>query len=366
MGVLVSATAWASPPVYEPVTTPALQVTQYQHLLFTDIQAYDGVQVAVGAFGGLFIKKEGQRNWEQKIVPTSVLLTDVYLASEDRWYVSGHDGVLLMTPDAGKTWQMLMTGFQLYNIESPWLQAYIEELEQELEVLEDEHDKEELDFVIEELGYIRDGLEVQQEAGPTKPLLSSLFISEQLGFVVGAYGTAIMTYDAGMSWQVFSHRIENPEGYHINSVFKTQSGALFLVGEAGMVRRSLDQGQEWDWIEIDYDGSLFGGFEDSKSNIWLYGLRGHVFVSSDQGNTFKQVQTKARYNLNAGIELQDGRLVFVGQSGTLVLIDPVQQNSQLIMHESGQSLTGVIDQQGQLVMSSRAGIQVYDLPQRQQ
>ena len=68
-------------------------------------------------------------------------------------------------------------------------------------------------------------------------------------------------------------------------------------------------------------GSLFGALFDDLGQLWIYGLRGNVFVSGD-GYDFEQVDTNTRYNLNAGTILNDGRVVLAGHSGTLLVIDP--------------------------------------------
>jgi photosystem II stability/assembly factor-like uncharacterized protein len=50
----------------------------------------------------------------------------------------------------------------------------------------------------------------------------------------------------------------------------------------------------------------------------MLGMRGHVFLSDDLGESWQGVETGSDQSLQAAARLQDGRLVAVGLGGTVL------------------------------------------------
>lgn len=346
---------------YDPLFTPAPQAQRAAQGLITGIAQQDSYFIAVGGYGTI-IKFSSVDQWQQKEVPTSVLLTSVHAIDDDYLWVAGHDGVLLQSTDGGSTWRMRMNGHQLLELEYEWLQNRQAELEDAIENAEDEFEAEELEFELDELFFHIGGAEIQFEVGPTKPFLDVHFFNRDVGLAVGAYGTILRTVDGGDSWSVHNDAIDNIIGNHINKLVSGPNGELILVGEAGLLARSDDQGETFEMLDSPYHGSLFGAVFDELGQLWIYGLRGNVYVTSD-GYDFEQVVTNTRYNLNSGTLLDDGRVLLAGHSGTLVIIDPETYAVTRFEHESNAPLSGV--RQGadqQLILIGRSGLMTFSLP----
>ncbi|WP_165831923.1 MULTISPECIES: YCF48-related protein [Gammaproteobacteria] len=346
---------------YDPIYAPSPEARNAAKATLVGLDQGHGHTVAAGLFGTIVTKQDEQ--WQQAESPTSVLLTSVDIVNEDLIFISGHEGVLLKSNDGGQTFTRILDGFELLNLELPWIDAQVQELEAAIDNAETPAEASEYEYLLEELGFLMQGLEIQQEVGPTKPLLDVEFINESVGVVAAAYGTLLRTEDGGESWEVISDRIENPLGYHLNQLIVDPDGHLFLVGEYGLMFRSDDQGKTWSTLASPYHGSYFGGLVDSQGRFWAFGLRGNVFVSEDKGETFRAVDTPTRYNLNSGHVLEDGSVLLVGHSGVIVHIDEESLDAELYSHESNVPLAGVREtENGNLVFVSRAGIQNFTLP----
>lgn len=366
-GILASAlaTAYASAPEpienYDPLHTPAPQAQRADRGLITGILQQGEQFIAVGGFGTI-IEFSDPAQWQQRQVPTSVLLTAINAVDDEHIWVAGHDGVLLQSTDGGQTWHIRLDGHQLLELEYEWLQVRQAELEDAIENAEDEFEAEELEFELDELFFHIGGAEIQFDVGPTKPFLDVHFFNRDVGLAVGAYGTILRTTDGGANWSVKNGAIDNIVGNHINKLVEGPDGELILVGEAGLLARSDDQGETFEMLDSPYHGSLFGALFDDLGQLWIYGLRGNVFVSAD-GYDFEQVDTNTRYNLNAGTLLNDGRVVLAGHSGTLLVIDPATRALLRFEHESSSPLAGVRQTADhQLILIGRSGLLTFTLP----
>ncbi|MCC5854969.1 MAG: hypothetical protein JJU10_04700 [Idiomarina sp.] len=347
---------------YDPIFTPAPDSPRAQQGVLIGLDQSASLRVTSGAFG-LILTQRGGSDWVQAEVPTSVLLTSVSIVDDEHIWVAGHEGVLLQSTDGGVTWERRMDGFQLLELEFPWLEQRQEALEAKLDDAEDEFEAEEIEIALEELTFLTQGAEIQFDVGPTKPFLDIHFVNRELGFALAAYGTLLRTQDGGDSWEILTGKLDNPTGNHLNKITTDSNGAIVIVGEFGLLARSDDQGDSWEMLDSPYHGSLFGALFDNEDRLWIYGLRGNVFVSDNGGYDFAPVAVETRYNLNSGVVLRDGRVALVGHSGVIAVIDPDTMETTLYSHASNTPLTGIRQSEGnQLILVGRAGLQEFYIP----
>lgn len=360
--VTLSATAQSPTDAYDVIFAPSPQAPQAEQGVINGLQRHLSQTIAVGAFGTI-LTRQGNEAWVQAEVPTSVLLTSVHYVNENTIWASGHDGVLLRSSDAGQSWERMLDGYQLLELELAWLEEREAYLEARLDDAEDDEEAFEYEFLLDELSFQTQAAGIQQEVGPTKPLLDILFIDQNHGFAVGAYGLLLETLDSGENWSLVNQRLDNPIAYHLNKLVANEAGDLFIIGEAGQLFRSEDDGQTWDMLESPYHGSLFGGLFDQQDRLWVYGLRGNVFVSDDNGDTFTTVDADTRYNLNSGTVMADGTVVLAGHSGTLVFFAGDTLQAQRYEHSSSVPLSGVLQHTGnELTLIGRGGIMQFMYP----
>lgn len=228
--------------------------------LLLDADKAEDQIIAVGDRGHVLISSDQGASWKQVEVPARTMLTAV-AASGSRVWAVGHDALVVHSMDGGRTWQ-------------------------------------------------RQHFDPERDA----PLLDVWFADSQRGLAVGAYGMALETADGGGSWdEVTIH----PEEAHLNSIAAAADGTLYVSAEDGGVFRSRDGGRSWEPRPTPYVGSLFGTLALSDA-VLVFGLRGHVFRSENGGEAWVPIDTGTDATLLNGAQLDDGTVVIVGLSGTVL------------------------------------------------
>ena len=215
--------------------------------------------IAVGERGHVLKSQDKGQTWQQIAgVPTRVTLTKVVSSGQHVWAV-GHDATIIHSADAGDTWSL-------------------------------------------------------QFSDPDRevPFLSALFVNENKGFVIGAYGTLFSTQDGGVTWD--DNLISEELDYHLNDIAVTPAGTLVVAAEAGYMFRSEDQGVTWQDVELPYPGSMFG-ITSLNDEVVAYGLRGHVLRSSDEGVTWQEVDNKNLDSWFGSVQVNENVMVLLGANG---------------------------------------------------
>lgn len=305
----------APQPADRPVSDPAIQAIESSKasrgLLLEVVHAGKRL-VAVGERGHILYSDDQGKNWVQAKVPTRQLLTAVYFADDRHGWAVGHDAQILASADGGQTW-------------------------------------------------IKQFEDLKREA----PLLDIWFKDTNTGFAVGAYGTLLTTLDGGLHWEDVSDRLDNEDQYHLNGIAQVRDAGLFVVGEAGSMFRSGDEGQTWEKLEGPYQGSLFGVTGTaSPSTLLVYGLRGNLFRSTDFGDSWTQVELNAargplEFGLANAALLGDGSLVLVGNGGSVLRSSDDGQSFQVSNRPDRVSLAGVTaNEHGNLILVGQGGVRV--------
>lgn len=288
------------------VLAPAVWATPAP-LLQLDIAHAGNRLVTVGDRGSVQYSDDQGRDWQPAQTPTQQLLTALYFVDARQGWAVGHDAQILATTDAGAHWTL--------QFEDPSRQA---------------------------------------------PLLDIWFGDRDHGFAIGAYGALLRTDDGGAHWRDSSHSLDNPEQLHLNAIAGTKSGVLFIVGEAGGLWRSTDQGGSWQRLPLDYDGSLFGVLATAQPDTLLvFGLRGQLYRSADSGNTWQAIDLPGEHPSLSGGSLQaDDSLVLVGNAGSVLRSNDDGRSFSLFERPDRLALsavTGTAD--GALVVVGQGGAQ---------
>ena len=209
--------------------------TTMQRLLLVDAARAGSRIVAVGDRGYIVYSDDQGATWSRAKTPPAPLLTTVEFIDAKTGWAAGHDATILATADGGESW-------------------------------------------------------TQQLSAPSeqRPLLDLLFLSKTEGFAVGAYGAFYETTD-GKTWNA---RKVIDEDKHLNAILKVAEGRLLILGEAGTILASPDNGRTWGAVASPYKGSLFGGVVADDGAVIAFGLRGRIYRSADEGRTCKQVDNR--------------------------------------------------------------------------
>lgn len=252
--------------------------------------------VVVGQRGHILYSDDSGRQWQQVNVPVSADLNAVSFPTAEQGWAVGSDGVVLHSSDAGLTWNKQLDGREIGAL----LVKHYGALAQA------EPDNEQWALRVEE------GQRLIEE-GADKPLLDVWFANDQVGYVVGVFNLILRTEDGGKHWTPFQDRTDNPQGFHLNAIAST-GDALYIAGEQGLLLKWDDAQQRFLTVHSPYQGSFFG-VVGKPGEVLAYGLRGHVFRSTDGGASWSPMTTGLQVNITAATLDANGRYELFTQAG---------------------------------------------------
>jgi len=312
-----------------------------------------------GERGLIAFSDDGGATWAQAEVPVSGTLAAITFTPGGTGFAVGHGGVILRSRDNGERWESVFDGHQANAQFLAWAEADQQRLEQALAELEsaEQPDKlaiEDAEYALEDALFALEDAQVAIETGPADPFLAVLFVDDQVGVAVGAYGMVYRTEDGGDSWSLAIDSIDNIDRYHLYSLALDDNGRLHASGEAGLLFYSDDAGVTWTRVYDVYDGSLFALVPD-KGALYAIGLRGNVFRSTDGGEQWNNVVLSGSGSLYAGISSSDGPLVLVGTGGRVVYSKDGGQTFVESIHPSRSALSDVLMDGDRLLFASMTG-----------
>lgn len=202
-------------------------------------------------------------------------------------------------------------------------------------------------------------VKVHSDLEQDSPLFTVHALSNQQMLVAGAYGYCIRGTEK--SWETCQI---DPDGRHVYKIIRLRDGGVLAVGEAGLIARSETAESEFLPIESPYQGTLFGALQilhQAKSVVVAFGLRGTVLFSEDDGNSFELIKVDSNQSLLSAVQVAQDSIVLVGLGGVLLEFSLVDK--QVVRSHSfpgRPALTGVVLQQGKLILSSDTGLLEFD------
>lgn len=282
----------------DPLSLPAAPSDKIIHSRLMAVDGNDQTLVAVGPMGHILVSGNHGQDWTQSPSPLSTDLVAIRFVGERKAWAVGHDGVILHSEDAGRTWIRQLDGNQVLAT----LRGQLDQLATSTDT-NDTHAKNELERFIAD--------------GAAKPFFDIAFLNEKEGFAVGPFNLAFHTVDGGKRWQSVSTLTENPEGLHLYAL-TIVSGKVWLVGERGLVRYWDSAAQHFKTVTTPYQGSYFG-IVGGSGTLLAFGMRGHAVRSTDDGRTWALIDTGAQGAIAGGTEMSDGRIVLVTLAGELLV-----------------------------------------------
>jgi photosystem II stability/assembly factor-like uncharacterized protein len=261
---------------------PAVRI-QVDKITLLDLVNVGRTLIGVGERGVVARSDDGGLTWKSQLSPSSRTLTALAFANDTVGVAVGHGGSILRTEDAGLSWTAV---------------------------------------TVKDIG--RDAV-----LGVTA-LKSGRFVA------FGAFGMVLVSDDQGRTWRRESV-IADDFDRHISRVIEAHE-ALFLVGETGVMARSLDGGANWVRLKTPYEGSYFGILEMKDGALLAFGMRGNVFRSTDQGASWQKVPLATKATLNGGSVAADGRVVLAGNRGTLAISADAGRSFALMTVPEGTSI----------------------------
>jgi photosystem II stability/assembly factor-like uncharacterized protein len=254
--------------------------------------------VAVGQRGHIVLSDDQGQTWRQAEVPVSVDLVAVSFPTPQHGWAVGHGGVILHSADGGEHWVRQLDGHAASEIALRHYRAQAAADPAAAPLVERE--------------------EILAADSGTQPFMDVYFESDTTGFVVGTFNRIFRTGDGGKTWEPWMDRTDNEGELHFYAV-RGLGDQLYLAGEQGMVWRLNAATQRFEAVPTPYQGTLFGLAFDGAQQLLAYGMRGSLFRSTDQGQSWTQVTTAGSTGITGGTKLPDGDILLANISGELKL-----------------------------------------------
>jgi len=268
------------------------------------IKKFGNRYFAAGEHGHIVYSDDNGKTWVQAKVPVRSTLLDIDFVNDKQGWAVGHEGVILHSSDGGETWELQYDGLR-YGEEGL---AYYTKL------AEENPDNELYPILIGEM-------EFAIEQGADKPFFGVNMYDEKHGHVAGAYGMLLVTFDGGKHWEHRLHNVENESFYHIFDFSPLpEPGRYFLSGEAGLLLiGDINEEQATRVHSVPWEGSFFATVAANDGAIIMGGLRGRMFRTADEGETWTVVEKPPTSAIVAETRLDDGTLVAAGVGGEVLL-----------------------------------------------
>ena len=293
--------------------TPAAKSALASRALLNGLARAGERIVSVGQRGHIVYSDDGGQRWTQAEVPVSSDLVAVNFPSATHGWAVGHDGVVLHSKDAGRSWMVQLDGrrFEPKNAENPFLDVW--------------------------------------------------FRDAANGYVVGAFGMALRTTDGGAHWTPMDGDIDNPKGLHLYAV-RGIGADVYLAGEQGLVLKLAAGDTKFRALELPYKGTLFG-LTGAGQTVIAHGLRGTVLRSADGGRQWQPVATGLQVGLTASVRDNAGQYFIVSQAGhVLASRDDGASFKALPLAGIPPAAAVAMAASGALVVAGARGVQSLQLP----
>lgn len=329
---------------YAVLNQPAIAVREPAKVLMISITKAGNRLIAVGDHGTIIYSNDNGQTWRQAMVPVQATLTAVAFATPRVGWAAGDYGVILRTTDGGKSWvkqisgikvnQLMLASAERFSSTNPSTPAA-------------------------QLALRR--AHIFMDAGPDKPFLSIIAKSPTSAEIFGAYRMAVATDDGGQSWTDISLHVGDPVSHNLYDA--TWIGnSLYIVGEAGTVLRSDNQGTNFELLPAAADTTLFGILDSGNGIILTYGVAGSAFTSNDSGLTWQRIDLPIESNLTAGLVLKSGAILLCTENGQVLLSNNHGISFKLLNFDLGTSIFDAIQaQNSSIVFVGSGGIRVIPL-----
>jgi photosystem II stability/assembly factor-like uncharacterized protein len=283
------------------LTRPAIAVKAPDSVVLIAIANAGKRLVAVGEHGVIIYSDDNGQNWRQAKVPVDLTLTAVQFGDAHNGWATGHYGVILHSADGGATWQKQLDGNQVNQMTMATAQAAVADNDPSPGTAR----------AIARANHFIAG-------GPENPFLTILASDANNVMVFGAYRMAQKSTDGGKVWLDWNLHVGDPFSHNLYDV--TRVGAdIYLVGEAGSVYRSTDNGARFPAVTAPAQSTLFVVLPTGDGGVLTCGVAGLAFRSADAGQSWVPVNFNTTSNLTAGAVLASGAIIVGDEAGAIAI-----------------------------------------------
>jgi photosystem II stability/assembly factor-like uncharacterized protein len=162
-----------------------------------------------------------------------------------------------------------------------------------------------------------DGKAWRRAKAPPAPLLTALdFLDDTVGIAVGHDSVILVTGDRGETWtQAFS---APAEGRPLLDILFVKRDFAVAVGAYGAYYDSVDGGKTWAGRKITQDDKHFNAvLELGEGRLLILGEAGTILASNDWGKSWAAIASPYKGSLFGGVVAEDGAVIAFGMRGRI-------------------------------------------------
>lgn len=328
--------------------TPALRVDERLPAPLLSVARAGDALISVGLHGLIQRSTDAGLTWQQVDSPVSSDLVQVRFRDERNGWIVGHDSVVMHSSDGGNSWQVQLDGRRLLTLLNDYYGPRAEKGDESAALM------------LKEVS-----MAVSTSATPgvmASPFLDVMFDAQGRGFVVGAFGMLLYSSDNGQTWEPWVERSDNDRRMHLYGLAE-RAGTFYISGEQGLLLRLDTEQQRFVKIDTPYAGTYFG-VNALDQLLLVYGLRGNLFASRDNGLSWQKVETRLNNSLVSIVE-QGPALIVVSQGGQMVSVDrqSLRVSPMAVARVGEVYAASATAQDGSLVVTRFTGAKVIDIAQ---
>lgn len=152
-----------------------------------------------------------------------------------------------------------------------------------------------------------------QNSGVSSQLNGIDFSSPAVGMVVGNAGVIRKTVDAGLNW---NHSNSGTQ-YDLNGIAYLNGSTYIAVGKNGTIIKTTNAGTSWTTVNSGTSNDLTGIFVNGLT-IYVTGANGTILISTNSGNAWTPTNTGISFKLNKIFFVSDLVGYAVGDGGTIL------------------------------------------------
>lgn len=303
----------------DPLDLPAKIMASASQSLLLDIEMTNNRLVASGERGYVIYSEDFGRKWQPAQVTVSSQLNALFFVDDNLGWAVGEDAVIIHTSDGGRTWE------KQFDARNADIQG---------------------------------------------PLLDVYFENKEVGYAVGVFNKIYRTSDGGQTWVDWSAHIDNPDQWHLFSITASDQNTYYMTSEVGLLFRSTDNGKSFKQLQTPNNGTLRGALATrlahGQDHLIAFGVGGRLMVSLDSGANWQSLNSGTQVSLSAGIWLQDGSALIVGDNGIILHVSSDLFSVNKFQLDNGFPLSGIatLPQQG-YVLVGLGGVQALNQLSRQ-